>query len=149
MKYDDVIRYLVDENIEIGDKCVFGYPDISYDLPLPIPMFAFVCDEEGCECYGEGCKVIVKLERMGWATYWNRRSDMTHVLVSDRWCCLCGHITRVYIREDGALVFSHDEVGSVSVVMFREPHSSDLKRVFRTIKDRLGRMLGMVRGGRE
>ncbi len=56
-------------------------------------------------------KFIDKIEAFSYDEYWDQFNDMEHKLISSRWVSGCGMLTRIYIRYDGAIVFSHCQIG--------------------------------------
>ena len=78
---------------------------------------------------------VEKIEAYGWKEY-RKLNDVSlkeHVLISSRWVEGCGIHTRLYIREDGAVVFSHDTVGyeGVHVAIPKPEYRRKILELFR------------------
>jgi len=104
----------VEECILLFDRASLD-PDVQEFLDSTfgekfINEFRCVCSSPSgpCSCsYPE----IERIEGYEREDYWNRHDRKDHVLVSDRWHMGCGIHTRVYLRKDGCIVFSHDTAG--------------------------------------
>ncbi len=107
-------------------------PNVEEDL-LRVEIRCTSPTSAECVCEGPECNLVERIEAYEWGEYWSRwRDHRGHILVSNRWAGRCGLHTRIYIREDGAIVASHDENGyeGVHVVIPRGRGARRAKRLY-------------------
>ncbi len=98
------------------------------NLALPVPL-RLECPspvDPDCALKGDLVKHIRWIEAHDWDYYHKYiMKQKKHVYISSRWVAMgdCGTNNRVYVREDGALVISHDQEGyeGVHVIVFEQP----------------------------
>ena len=97
-------------------------------------MFWAECDGPRGSCKTvRGAHWVERIEAHGWDEYWDRYPGKEgHARVSDRWAADCGMHTRIYVRADGAIVFSHDEAGytGVHVVIPTPEYRGRIKKAY-------------------
>lgn len=98
--------------------------NIALHIPLridcPGPVYA------DCKLEGDLLRHVHWIEAHDWDYYHEHvMKQRKHVYISNRWVATdtCGIVNRVYVREDGALVISHDQEGyeGVHVIVFEQP----------------------------
>lgn len=107
------------------------YPEeMAIQIPLTIDCKSPTSPD--CKVDDELAKHVIKIEAYEWEDYHYKKYHLDrtykkwvedHVLISTRWIQYCGMLTRAYIRRDGALVLTHDEVyyDGVHVIYFNKP----------------------------
>lgn len=110
--------------------------DSDMDVPIPLRL---ECTGPTGYCFASGLlrPEVTGVEPFYFDEYWaSYGRSMPHVLISDRWVAYwsCGGHNRVYVRDDGALVVSHDTVNfdGVHVVYFKRKiweYVSEIRRL--------------------
>ena len=95
-------------------------------LPVPLRLECPGPTRADCKLDGNLLKYVRWIEAHDWDHYHDHvMKQRKHVYISNRWVAMgsCGTNNRVYVREDGALVISHDQVhySGVHVIVFEQP----------------------------